>query len=570
MTRAAPYLFIIFLLLAIHGALVATGVSPVLRGELGDTDPYMRLLRVELLATDIGSWFDSTIPGMNAPYGDELNWTRPLDVLIMAGALPLVAYGGMEWREAIFLAGAWLPPLLHIIMVLALAWAAAPLIPAAARPMLALLAGVVPIMLAYNMAGRPDQQTLLLIALLGMLGWVTRGLQDSFTHPVRAGLLAGLSAGFGLWVTVEAQFAFVILTAVLGLLWLERGNERVLQVLEGLALGFFVMVSAGVLAERGGEWHSIRELDKISLSHALGAAVNVGLWGFLAATARHTAPIGRFILGAVWGALALGGVIFFAPELLKGPGGNIDPRVMQEFFLNIREMRPLWPVDVQTAGLMMLWLGVPLLALPLWLLWRPKKLLIWLPTLALVTAFTVLALMHARFAQMAAPLGCILLISLVVRLMEHKRRIPAALIVLAPLLSGFIMVALAPVAATEKPSCKVTAIRAELAALPAGIIMAPLNFGPELLYFTQHQVVAGPYHRNTAGLLDAFDFFGGSGDTQARDILRQRGIRYVLSCPTDRQPIPARQQALAQGKAPEWLIPLPLPEGQDLRLYQVK
>jgi hypothetical protein len=567
--RAAPYLFIIFLLLAVHAALVLAGVSPLSQGEMIGADAYTRLLRVELLATDIGSWFDNTIPGMNAPYGDELNWSRPLDVLIMAGALPLVAYGGLEWREAIFLAGAWLPPLLHILMALTLTWAAAPLIPVVARPVLVLLVGMVPILLAYNMAGRLDEQTLLLIALFGMLGWVTRGLQESFTHPVRAGLLAGLSAGFGLWVTVEAQFAFVILTAVLGLLWLERGNERVLQVLEGLALGFFVMVCAGVLAERGGEWHSIRELDKISLSHALGAAVNVGLWGFLVATARHAPPIGRIILSLLWGVLAFGGVLFFAPELFRGPLGNVDPRVLQEFLLYSPELRPLWPVDRVTTGQLLLWLGVPLLALPLWLLLRPAKLLPWVPLLVLTVAFTTLALLHAGFAFMAVPMGCALLTHVIAQLMDKRWRVLAVSLVLTPLLAGFGFTALAAVPSSS-PQCHVPALRAALAALPPGIIMALPHTGPELLYFTDHEVIATPTHRNRDGLLDAFDFFGAAPASRAQEILRQRGASYVLSCPGQGRAADSRLQQLADGKEPDWLEPLPLPSGQDFRLYRLK
>jgi len=109
--------------------------------------------------------------------------------------------------------------------------------------------------------------------------------------------------------------------------------------------------------------------------------------------------------------------------------------------------------------------------------------------------------------------------------------------------------------------------------------MAPINYGPEILYMTGHSVIAGPYHRNTQGILDALEFFGSSSNARAQDIIKRRTARYVLSCPTmpDRPP-QKRQNELAGKQAnqqagdeiPGWLAPISLPEGQDLRLYRVK
>ena len=148
MRRFMPYLLVLLFFIALHGALVATGISPYLKGQLGDSDSYMRLLRVEALVSDLHSWFDSSVPRMNAPLGDNLNWTRPLDVLILAGALPLVAYADFTWHDAIYQAGSWLPPLLQILMAFALAWAAAPLLQPAQRPLVMLLSALLPVMIA--------------------------------------------------------------------------------------------------------------------------------------------------------------------------------------------------------------------------------------------------------------------------------------------------------------------------------------------------------------------------------------------------------------------------------------
>jgi len=552
--RGLVWLLVIGLLLAIHAVFIQAGISPVLNGAMPDSDTYMRLVRVESL---IGGqdWFDSTIERMNAPEGDVLNWTRPLDVLLLAGAYPLHHWQGMEWHEALFWSGAALPVLLHILMGLAVVWAFAPLLPKGGLgPLVFLVATVQPVMLAYNMAGRPDHQTLLLIAAVMMLGHLVR--EQAGTHPrLRSAIEAGLWAGFGLWVSTEFQFTFVIVTGTLALLWLETGDIRLLRALEGLALGFFTLTGLAMLAERGGDWATVRELDKVSLSHTLGAAVNCGIWGFVMGQARDGGLMRRLVVLLLFGALGVLGIAFFAPELLRGPAGDIDPRVMREFFLHIREMKPLLPVDAVTV----LWLGTPLLALPLWLSVQKRLPLVWMPLFVLVAAFTFAALLHARFAQFAAPLGAVLL----VKAARHwNSAVARAALVIAPLLAGFALIGLYPPDKPEQADCSVAAIADELEKQPKGIVLAALNYGPELLWRTGHSVVAGPYHRNRDGILDTLDFM----EKGSRSILARRGVEYVLACPADKG---AFAQKLLAGEGPGWLKPVSLSLNSDFRLYRV-
>ena len=83
----------------------------VFRGELFDSDSYMRLVRVRNLMAG-GDWHDRTIPRANAPYGHSLHWTRPLDVLLVAGATMLTPILGTA--NGLHQAGVWLSPLLHL------------------------------------------------------------------------------------------------------------------------------------------------------------------------------------------------------------------------------------------------------------------------------------------------------------------------------------------------------------------------------------------------------------------------------------------------------------------------
>ena len=96
----------------------------VLDGELQGPDSYMRLLRVTQLF-ETGDWFNITIPHTNAPYGEELHWTRPFDVLLLAGALVLEPFLGFE--RALYWWGSLSAPLLHVATALVLAWAVTPI-----------------------------------------------------------------------------------------------------------------------------------------------------------------------------------------------------------------------------------------------------------------------------------------------------------------------------------------------------------------------------------------------------------------------------------------------------------
>jgi hypothetical protein len=110
-------------------------------------------------------------------------------------------------------------------------------------------------------------------------------------------------------------------------------------------------------------------------------------------------------------------------------------------------------------------------------------------------------------------------------------------------------------------------------------IMAFNFLGSELIYRTPHGFVATPYHRNTDGILDAYDFFAATEPEKAAGILRRRGIDLVLICPAfpeqrmylDGQATTVFER-LRDGAPPAWLRPLELPPqlAGQWRLYRVE
>ena len=54
-------------------------------GRIFDSDGFTRLQRVIELNTQ-GRWYDGQTQRTNAPYGETVHWTRPLDTILFVGA----------------------------------------------------------------------------------------------------------------------------------------------------------------------------------------------------------------------------------------------------------------------------------------------------------------------------------------------------------------------------------------------------------------------------------------------------------------------------------------------------
>ena len=147
----------LLLLLVVHAMLLWNDPAPLVRGALRGTDGYMRLVRVEALWQE-GDWYNTVLRRSNTPYGERQHWTRPLDVLLIAGAAPLEPLLGR--RQALYWWGVAISPLLHVLTLLAFVWALWPLL-GAGTAYGALLFVPQPAMLAYYAAGRPDHHGLI-------------------------------------------------------------------------------------------------------------------------------------------------------------------------------------------------------------------------------------------------------------------------------------------------------------------------------------------------------------------------------------------------------------------------
>ena len=558
----------------------------LLAGGLPDTDSYTHLLRALALWQE-GHWFSPLLPALSAPEGLPLHWTRPLDVLILALALPLMLLG-LPAAQVIFWAGALLCPLLYLAALWAAAWAARPVWGPGQAWLAAVLLLAQPAPFLYSLPGRADHHTLVLLCGLLTLGWGLRALLAEHDH--RSAWCAGLAAGMGVWFSPEALLvALPVLASFAATWWLAaEGRGAATQGLR-LAAGFAALLALALVVERPpGQW-LLAEQDKVSVQH-LAAAVMAGV---ALALARRCGGWGRgakALLGLALAAAAVGVLLLLWPQILASSLADADAVAATMFLPFVQEMRPLWPGDAPGVLEAWFWLGLLPGALAMLALapWR-AALLLGL-TLAATTAA---ALAARRFALDATMPACVLAAGLLPTLAARAaeagvpRRLAlllagTALLLLLPMAGGGIAAALRPAKPDE--ACAVAALADWLNQAmpvhetPAPVLLADsLNRGPELAWRTGYRLVAAPYHRGGAAMAATRAALAATEDASALALLRQRGTALLLLC-HDAAPLggpwpeAGLRQRLLAGAAVPGLEPVALPGelARHFSLYRLR
>jgi len=572
---------------------LASGAA-VLGGELRGTDSYMRLLRVAHLYHS-GDWFDHAIPRSNAPYGEVLHWTRPADLVFLAGALVLEPVFGFE--RALFLWGICLGPLLHVAMVMVLVWAVAPVFDQERRFLLVLAVVAQIAIWPHGLLGRTDHHMLILLVFAAALGGVWRLLLGD-RRPAVA-VAAGAAAGFGLWLSVEFLVVWAVLFAALSVCWIRAGGDLANRCLWHAA-GLTAVIALALPVEGLPDaWWAV-EYDRISIVHLLVGLLATAFWAATTGLARAgwATTTNRRLIVCVLGAVLAGGVLLLVfPKFFAGPEVDYDPGLRGIFLDYVNETQPLWPTNFRNAGWMMIFLGSAVFAVPYLLLrlWRDRQAGVWPFWLVIalgLLAYLPLALEMRRFTGFPAMLLAVLIADLLAALLARMRGAALArrLLILAVAVPAIFF---GPVAVggalwtadqgTAAGSCRLAPLIRELNR-PDGLgatpltVLAMVNFGPRLMYDTPHRVVTTPYPRNAAGQLDAFHIYAATDLEAARRLVAARGIDVIVTCLNRPMygglsaPPDSLDSRLRRGEPPDWLRPVAVGEeaGRDIAIFQVQ
>ncbi len=585
------------LFFAINAVFAIRGVSPVLDGKLVETDDYLRLVRVEYL-WQTGAWFDAVIPRVNPPIGLALHWTRPMDVLLMAGALlgaPLLGF-----KTALFWWGALISPLLQILAIAAVIWAVAPLLSRRWLPLVAFYFVAQPAVLSRFLVGRPDHHGLLILLLVLAIGFGLRVAQDPGRRS--GAISAGLVGALAIWVNVESLVAVAMAVAAFGLCWL-LGDRRFARALVAYSMGLCVGLAVALVVERGAGSLFVSEIDKISIPHIFMFVINWLLWLTLS-VAQERGWLGeghfrRTAWAAAGGAVALALLLLFFPQILADPMARGGELYLRKHQAHIGEIQPLvtwsalfgehWAAAIGRASL---WLGIALPAVP-WVVYccsvnqgaeRRMWIFLALPALAFVP-LTIYQIRWASYAEIVlmlpyAHLAASLAAQLASRVSERFVGILRPFVYAGLGIWMFIPGTIAGTSSGERisvaelrASCPISAL-AKYLNDPAGLgaspkkILAFIDFAPEILYRTPHAVLSLPNHRYQPGFAASFNIMSAEDFAVARQLLREQSVDLVTICTKSAERWfynvddggRTLYQALSEDAPPSFLVPVPLPE----------
>jgi hypothetical protein len=551
-----------------------------------DPDALMRLVEVRDL---IGgqAWFDLVQHRLDPPAGVLMHWSRLIDAPI-AGLVFLgdALFGGGE----AFALVVWPLSLLLAAMAGSLLTATALLGRPAALPALILPLVFFDPLVAFLPGSIDHHNAQIALTLLAAASALR-----ARAHP-GWGLAAGLLSALMLAIGLETLALAAVIGAWLALAWAFGWLGAKSAAVYGAALA----AAAPALVLAAGSPDARMACDVLSFAYVPALAAAGGGLAVLAPICRNSSASVRL---AGLGALALAAsaaLLAIAPECLGGPYAALSAEMRALFLARVSEAQPLLTVLRKDPAGTLAGLAPALVALAVALRHSRGFAALWtLPaaTIAVALGASLFQVRSLPFADaLAIPALAAWLAALAADRGWRTLRVAAATLATLPLTwlaLGWLGAAAAGAFSAEplKPlragasddavltqpqrDCLDQSSAALLRKVPRGLVIAPVFYGPSVLVLSRHSVVAGPYHRAAAAVLDSFDAFALPPD-RAGEILAARNVDYLAYCTTALETGHAIAEApggllagLVAGESIPWLQPVAPAEPTMLRLYRV-
>jgi hypothetical protein len=550
---------------------------------LPDADDAMRLVEVRDFLAGQG-WFDLHQARVNPPAGFDSHWSRLIDAGLAGLYLLFRLMADTPLAERLMLA---LWPVLWLLPVMGAAAA-----------------------IAWRLAGREAACVVLLFAVFGLpgMGQFRPGRIDHHNVQIALAVLvvaasawsdrhrgaawaAGALTGLAFTIGLESLALLALCGAAFALRYLIDPAAAPALRAYGLALagsmlaGFLVSVAP----DRWGESFC----EQIALNSTVAVTIS-GLGLVLASAPRITqSALMRGLAIAVTTAVALGAGLALEPRCIGGPFAIMDPTVRTVWLMDISEMQSLGRMlglEPLSAVATMAFPVLGLLAVVL--LTRDRRrdfgFLAAAGIFALACALTVAVTKFYPYALwLAVPLVAVAALDICARfaLTSLVPRFLAAMLV-TPMAVTVGAISIASAAGTTQgleinpPARQACVDRdniAALARLPVGLMVAnALEFGPYIVAFSPHSVLAAPYHiRLSAAILTANAAYA-SPPEAARRVLDEAHVDYVVICGptglaglTDAALAASLWTRIQRGDLPDWLKPEPGFDGHPLAVYRV-
>ena len=549
---------------------------------LGDTDDNMRIMQVRALLQG-QDWYDLRQHRLDPPFGANIHWSHLVDLPI-SGIILLTKpiFGGIIAEKI----AVTLAPLIPLgVALTGLGVTTRRLVaPGAFLVAAGILLSFVTAMTMF-MPLRIDHHGW----QLAMLTLILAGLADE--RAMRGGMVIGIATALSLVIGLETMPWLVVAGASVALRWIlsEEQSPRVrgyaLALGGGTALGFLVFASRDNWVARCDAltpvWVSIMMLVSALLFLLSAFRIERRVWRIV------------FVLGS--GAAVAGFFALAWPDCLGRPE-QISPELERLWFNNISEAKPIytrnWPSILSASVLLVGLFG------SFWALWKHRaeeRGAAWATIALLSLGSGLMVLWQSRSAPTALMFSVPGATALGWAILPRLRAHPSVLVRTFGTVAAFLFISglgiqliagKLPNPDVSSPgmkrvnranaSCPTMPSMRPIARLPKATILTFVDLGPRLITITHHDAIAGPYHRNGDAILDVQRAFRGDAD-DARRVAKKHGATLLLVCPNMSESTIYKAHSpsgfymqIIGGKVPDWLVPVPLPDGSPFMLWRIK
>ncbi|HEV2505936.1 MAG TPA: GtrA family protein [Mesorhizobium sp.] len=565
----------------------AIGGFKTMSNSNGDNDSLLRLVEVRDFMAGQG-WFDLHQYRMGPEGGFVMHWSRLVDVLLSGLILAAKAVGMPTWLAEGFAKAAW-PTLTYWLTAFFVVRATRRLGGDAVGLPAMIIAGAALYFMGPFVPGDIDHHNIQLLLVMAAVNFL---LAAPDWRP--ASMLSGTCAALSLAVGMETAPLVAAIGSCVAGLFLFCGRQEA-PTAAGFGLGFAgVSALVLVLTVAPSDW-GVATCDAFSAVQFAVAFISGAGIAVVASIGRFNASVSRRLLALILlaGIVAVV-VIQLFPQCLQAPFANLDPRLHTLWLNNIEEAQSLFQLMKHDRAAVVGSYVTPLIALVLLafrLIRGDRRRVVYVMTALLLMAFAV-SVWQVRGMAFSVTLAVIPLAAWVAMWRERAARSPSLRMSVTMVLAWLIsfnaiwstgarsMTMLTNTARDSadgtESACRGPADYAVLAGMPATTVLAVSNLGSPILAYTNHRVLAGPYHRNIEGNLLVLDAFTGQAAT-AQAIVRNQHIGLVALCRSDPEAGNLTSAApdgflaeLIKGQLPAWLEPVPGTSGQPLELYRVK
>lgn len=548
------------------------------------------ILRLHIVSNlyETGDWFNHHISRVQPPFGIDSPWTRPVDVLLLMGAIPLTIITH-NFKDALFLWGAALPPLfmlLSILLILKLSKENEFRLPAISLLFFTLM--LLPPLKGLYAAGNVDHHFLLNFLFIAYIRVYFLFLKNPAQH--RYGVYAGLIIAMGGWVSIEFFLPIITTLIFLGILWV-RDTAIYQQGLQKLLAGVAVGISTAVLIERA----------DVAIVHDSISIVHVTLWSITACCfwVLGKIPTETLFKRLVCCVIAFAGIILIMqglfPNFYSGPYAQISAEYKRDFLPRFIELTPFYqlvgvPFTIAYFSCFFIIIFYAITHL------RRKKNALSVPFIAgmfLSFVCVVLSNIASRWAPYAITIMAITTafsFSAWIKNAQSDKKIAQRLltflmiIIFIPLLSAGLVdnsfresLSGNPLKDGAKPSSRCTLDlfnllqKNNLPNIPNDVSKRLLiihHYGSNVLFWTPHSLLTAGYHREFTAMMDYLKFFTTTDPAIAADVVKKDAVDYVVFCKEPLYPEPSFIFKTPPENLPDWLKVLPNAV-EGLNVYEV-